>query len=113
MTSRPEHVFDPSLQHERTALAWERTSVALMLAAGLFFNYAEAAAVTWAQILGLLCLATGAAILLWSGQRYESLHGALRAGTNITHPAMLKTVALLSMVLTAGAIALVLVDVNV
>jgi uncharacterized membrane protein YidH (DUF202 family) len=108
MTSRPDHVFDLSLQHERTALAWERTAVALMLAGGLLLNYAEDASVAWAQILGLTGLAAGAAIFLWSARRYETLHGALRAGTNITHPSMLKTVALVSTTLTAGAIALVL-----
>ena len=107
MTSRPDHVFDPSLQHERTALAWERSAVALMFAGGLVFNYARETKVVWAEVLGLIVLAGGAAILLWAGKRYESLHSALRAGSNITHPAMLKTVALLSAILTAGAIALV------
>ena len=29
---RPERVFDLALQHERTALAWERTAIAAMVA---------------------------------------------------------------------------------
>ena len=107
MTSRPDHVFDPSLQHERTALAWERTAVALMFAGGLVFNYAQDTKVAWAEVLGLIVLAGGAVILLWAGKRYEWLHGPLREGRNITNPAMLKTVGLLAAILTGGALALV------
>ena len=43
MSGRPDTVFDRGLQHERTALAWERTAIAAMVAGVLLGRYASEA----------------------------------------------------------------------
>lgn len=107
MTPRPDRVFDPAVQHERTALAWERTGVALMVGGALMLKHAIDSNATWAEALGLLVAVTGAVTLLWSAHRYESLHGVLRSGADVTHPAMLRAVAWVAVLLSAGALLLV------
>ncbi|HKX74094.1 MAG TPA: DUF202 domain-containing protein [Acidimicrobiia bacterium] len=107
MTSRPERIFDPAVQHERTALAWERTGVALMVGGALLAKHAMDFRMAWAEVIGLLVAASGAATLLWSARRYEALHGLLRSGSDVTQPAMLKAVAWATMALSAGALLLI------
>jgi uncharacterized membrane protein YidH (DUF202 family) len=106
MTPRPERIFDPAVQHERTALAWERTGVALMVGGALLLKHAIDSNAAWAEALGFLVAGSGALTLLWSTSRYESLHGVLRAGSDVTHPGMLRAVAWLTVVLSAGALLL-------
>jgi putative membrane protein len=106
MTGRPDRVFDPAVQHERTALAWERTSVAQMVGGALLFNHAINGNAAWAEILGLLVAATGAVTLLWSARRYEDLHGALRSGHDVTHVVMLRTVTWVTLALSAASVLL-------
>jgi uncharacterized membrane protein YidH (DUF202 family) len=110
MTGRPDRVFDPAVQHERTALAWERTAVAQMVGGALLFNHAINANATWAEILGLLVAATGAITLLWSARRYEDLHGTLRSGTDVTHGAMLRTVTWVTVTLSAASVLLLVAE---
>jgi putative membrane protein len=109
MTGRPDRVFDPAVQHERTALAWERTSVAQMVGGALLLNHAINVNATWAEILGLLVAATGAITLLWSARRYEDLHGNLRSGTDVTHVAMLRSVTWVTVILSAASVLLLFI----
>jgi uncharacterized membrane protein YidH (DUF202 family) len=83
---RPATSFDPGLQHERTALAWERTAIAVMIA-GLVLGRFAAVHEFWVfAAIGLLQTAFGAGLLVWTGVRYEDLHGPLREGVDIVHP---------------------------
>ena len=85
-TDRPELVFDGGLQQERTALAWERTSVATMVAGTVLARYAATDGAPWVAAVGLLQVAFGAGILMWAGDHYDDLHGPLRRGANPSHP---------------------------
>ena len=82
---RPDTVFDPMLQHERTALAWERTAIASMVSGTLLARRAADLHVSLAA-LGVLQVVLGAALLIWTGLRYEQLHAPLRRGESPAHP---------------------------
>lgn len=111
MTSpeRPTAVFDPGLQHERTSLAWERTAIASMVAGVLFSRYAAESLHFVFAFFGLGQVVVGAAILLWSGQHYENLHGRLRSGETPVHPTATRIVGIGSIVFTGLALALALI----
>lgn len=82
---RPDQVFDPMLQHERTALAWERTAIATMVAGTLLARRAADLHVVFGA-MGVIQVVLGAALLIWTGLRYEQLHAPLRRGESPVHP---------------------------
>ena len=88
---RPDTVFDPMLQHERTALAWERTAIATMVAGTLLARRAAEVHVSLAAV-GVLQVVVGAALLIWTGLRYEQLHAPLRRGESPIHPAAVRLI---------------------
>ena len=90
---RPDTVFDPMLQHERTALAWERTAIASMVSGTLLARRAADLHVSLAA-LGLLQVVLGAALLIWTGLRYEQLHAPLRRGESPAHPDAVRIIGL-------------------
>ena len=93
---RPTTIFDGALQHERTALAWERTAIAMMIA-GLVLSRFAAVHEFWVfAAVGLLQTAFGAGLLVWSGSHYEDLHGPLREGADIVHPGATRVVGIVT-----------------
>ncbi|MEO1060475.1 MAG: DUF202 domain-containing protein [Actinomycetota bacterium] len=109
---RPRESFDVGLQHERTALAWERTSIATMVAGVIFARYAAEAAHPGLAVIGLLQVAAGASVLVWAGWHYEELHGPLRRGTPVVHPRAARFVGLSTVAFSGLALALVILDVG-
>ncbi len=101
---RPAESFDAGLQHERTALAWERTSIAMMVAAVVLVRYAATQDAVVFAVIGLVQIAAGAAILVWAGSHYEELHGLLRTGSSVVHPTMARTVGAMAIAITAIAL---------
>jgi uncharacterized membrane protein YidH (DUF202 family) len=106
---RPASVFDPMLQHERTALAWERTAIATMVAGLLLARLAARHEVALSGF-GVAWVTVGAGLLVWSGQHYEDLHGVLRSGVSPVHPTAVRVVGLTTTVFTgiASVVAFVL-----
>jgi uncharacterized membrane protein YidH (DUF202 family) len=100
---RPAQVFDAGLQHERTALAWERTAIASMVAGVLLARYAAQSAHFVFASIGIAEVVIGAAILVWSGRHYDDLHGPLRAGESPLHPTAARIVGVGSIVFTGAA----------
>ena len=107
-SDRPNVVFDPGLQHERTSLAWERTAIASMVAGVLLARYAAESLHYSFALLGMAQVVVGAAILVWSGRHYENLHGRLRQGDSPVHPTAAMIVGVGSVVFTGRATALAL-----
>ena len=106
---RPDSVFDPGLQHERTALAWERTAIASMVAGVLLARYAaQTLHFVWAA-LGIGQVVLGSLVLLWSARHYDELHGPLRAGQSPVHPTAARVVGLGVIGFTGGALLLAVV----
>lgn len=107
-SDRPTAVFDPGLQHERTSLAWERTAIASMVAGVLLARYAAQSVHYVFAGLGMTQVVVGAAILVWSGQHYENLHGRLRSGETPVHPTAATVVGVGSVLFTGTATVLAL-----
>ncbi len=99
---RPDRVFDPMMQHERTALAWERTAIASMVA-GLLLARAGAKLAVGLGVFGLAQVVAGAALLVWTGRHYEELHGPLRAGESPVHPGAARVVGISAITFTGVA----------
>ena len=109
--AQPTEVFDPKLQHERTALAWERTAIAAMVA-GLFFVRSATAWHSALTTIGFGQVILGGGLLVWAGYRYDNLHGPLRAGETPIHPTATRVVgtavtAFTGLALTTAFLALV------
>jgi uncharacterized membrane protein YidH (DUF202 family) len=103
-TDRPTQVFDPGLQHERTALAWERTAIASMVAGVLFARYAAESLHPAAAVFGVAQVVIGGLVLVWAAQHYDDLHGPLRAGESPAHPTAARIVGFTSVLFTGAAL---------
>lgn len=95
---RPPNSFDGGLQQERTALAWERTAIAMMVAGVVLARFATVEEVYVFSVIGLLQTAFGAALLVWTGAHYEDLHAPLRAGDPVVHPSAARLVGLVTVI---------------
>ena len=104
--SRPDKVFDAGLQHERTALAWERTAIAVMVAGVLLARYAAQTVHYSIAFMGIAQVVVGALLLIWSGRHYEDLHGPLRAGESPVHPTAARIVGIATVVFSGFGLAL-------
>ncbi len=105
---RPDAVFDKMLQHERTALAWERTAIATIVAGALLARHAAAIHPAVA-VLGISQLLTGAGLLIWSGRHYDDLHAPLRRGESPVHPTAARIVGAGTILFSAAATIVALV----
>jgi uncharacterized membrane protein YidH (DUF202 family) len=106
---RPASVFDTGLQHERTSLAWERTSISMMVA-GLLLSRFAATEEFWLLAAGGMAQVTfGAVLLVWSGLHYEDLHGPLRSGTDVVHPSAARWIGLATIAGTGAGLVAALV----
>ncbi len=103
---RPDSVFDAGLQHERTALAWERTSIASMVAGVLMARYAAQSLHFVFAFVGLAQVVVGGVVLVWTGRHYDDLHGPLRAGDSPVHPTAASIVGVGTVVFTGAGLAL-------
>ena len=108
---RPSEHFDVGLQHERTALAWERTAISTMVAGVILARYAAEASHPGVALIGFLQVAAGAAVLVWAGWHYDELHGPLRRGAPVVHPTAARFVGLSTVAFSGSALVVAIVDV--
>ncbi len=105
---RPEQHFDPGLQHERTALAWERTAISAMVAGVLLTRYTAADAPRIFALVGVVETMVGGGLLVWAGRHYEDLHGPLRRNESVVHPTAARLVGLATIAFAGAAFILAL-----
>lgn len=99
------------LQSERTALAWERTAIAMMVTGVLLARYSAGAARPALAATGLCQTLGGAALLVWAGAHYADLHDPISEGESIVHPLAVRLVGLATVAFSGCALALLAVTV--
>ena len=105
MSERP---FDPGLQPERSALAWQRTSLSIAGGSLIFGRILSTSLGLWALLPMVAGLALSAALGLKSHQRYRHHHRTLTSGNGLLADGRLNA-ALALFVLGAGVLSLITV----
>jgi uncharacterized membrane protein YidH (DUF202 family) len=101
-------VFDAGLQHERTALAWDRTALGLMVVGALTLRAVGAPFTTLRHVPGHLTLMVGLG-LLWAGaRRYRRREADLRAGKSPVRPRLVVVTGVTTVLVSAMALLAVL-----
>lgn len=104
----PDSVLDIGLQHERTALAWDRTALALMVVGALVIRSVRELGWLWG-LPGYLTVAIGG-VVLWLGSRHGRRQQAdLRAGASPVRPRLVLLVGVVAVGISLVALVLVLV----
>jgi len=106
---RADGSSDRGLQHERTALAWERTAVATIVAGVLLARYTAMSLPAGLAVIGIGQVVVGACMLVWTGRHYEDLHGLLRTDESPVHPTAARVVGVTTLAFTGAATALAVV----
>ena len=104
--SIPAQVFDTGVQHERTALAWERTAIAIMVNGVLLARYAADDGHWVLAFIGLAETIFGSGVLVWAGFHYQQLHGPLRTGQSVVHPTSARVVGAATLTFIAASLVL-------
>lgn len=104
---RPANSIDGGLQHERTALAWERTAIAMMVAGLALARYAASEHGALLGSTGILQTAAGAALLVWASRNEDLLHNPARPASAVPQIGLTRVVGLVNLFFTALALALV------
>ena len=100
---RPTESFDDALPHERTALAWERTAISIMVAGILLARFTARDGHVALSVCGLALTVFGGAVIVWAGAHYEALHGQLRDGDPIVHPSAARAVGIVTVIACGSA----------
>lgn len=83
---RPVRPYAVELQHERTALAWERAAFSLM-GLGIVLARFAAAHDQWVLVAaGLALVVAGTGLIAWTQVTYEVRGHTLRRGDDVAHP---------------------------
>lgn len=105
---RPDRLYDVGGQQERTALAWDRTGVALMVVGALYLRGGHPPYHQVRHWPGLAILILGATLIVAAYRRYEGLHGALREGRPVLSGKLVIVTGLVTVLFSVAALALVL-----
>lgn len=93
------------LQHERTALAWERCAFSMM-GVGIILARFAALHDEWVLVAaGLAVIVLGTGLIVWAELTYEVRGHALRRGDDVAHPSAARFVGLATTI-TCGLCAL-------
>jgi uncharacterized membrane protein YidH (DUF202 family) len=104
----PDRVLDTGLQHERTALAWDRTGLALLVVGALTLRAGGAPFDGWLHLPSYLAMVVGA-LLLWAGGRqYARREVTLRAGGSPVQPGLVRLTGIATLAVSLSALVLIL-----
>ena len=106
---RPVNSIDGGLQHERTALAWERTAIAMMVAGLALDRYAAKEHGLLLGSVGIVQTAAGAMLLLWASRNDKLLHDPSRPASAIPQVWLTRVVGMGNLIFVGLAFTVVLV----
>ncbi len=93
-TPRPPNSVGGGLQHERTALAWGRTAIAMMVAGVLLARYASEQLHVIVGLLGVVQVVGGGALLYWAAIHDDELHNPAQPASAVPKVTMTRLVGL-------------------
>ncbi len=107
----PAHggIVDTGLQHERTALAWDRTALALLVVGALTLRNVGAPFDSVRHAPGYLTLVVGMGLLWAAGRRYRGRQADLRAGDSSVHPRLVVVTGVTTVIVSLVALVTILV----
>ena len=100
-------IYDEGMQQERTALAWDRTGLAMIVGGALFLRAGDPPYHELRHLPGIAMIALGALLLVLSFQHYESRDARLRRGGTATHPGIVRIVGVATVLFTLASAGLV------
>jgi uncharacterized membrane protein YidH (DUF202 family) len=103
MPDRPQDLLDRAGQHERTALAWDRTALLMILVGALALRTGD---LPWRAVLhapAVAALLLGAVMLAHAYRRYLTTDERVRAGQPVASPRLLQAVAVVAVAVSAAA----------
>lgn len=102
-----DRVFDGGLQHERTALAWDRTGLSLLVVGALLLRSGGPPYGDVVHLPGYVGLSVGA-ILLWAGgRRYRRREVSLREGASPVRPGLVVLAAVAALTMGIASLSVV------
>jgi len=93
-TPRPPNSVAGGQQHERTALAWERTAIAMMVTGVLIARYAALELHPAAGLLGIAETVGGGLLLYWAGAHDRELHDPTEPASSVPKVALTRVIGL-------------------
>jgi uncharacterized membrane protein YidH (DUF202 family) len=105
---RHDRVFDLGLQHERTALAWDRTGLSLMVVGALTLRSGGPPYDDLLHAPGYLALAVGGVLLWAGGRRYRRREADLRRGASPVQPHLVLVTGFTAIGVSVAAMVLIL-----
>lgn len=103
----PAEVFDHGLQQERTALAWDRTALAMIVGGALFIRGGEAPYGDLRHLPGFVAILVGIWALGRSYRLYTRRHALLRDAASLTETGLILTVAAVTLALSVASVVLI------
>jgi uncharacterized membrane protein YidH (DUF202 family) len=103
-----DRVFDVGLQHERTALAWDRTGLSLLVVGALTLRSGGPPFDDLLHAPGYAAMAVGAGLLVAGGRRYRRRELDLRHGESPVHPRLVLLTGFAALGVSLAALVLVL-----
>lgn len=97
---------DGGLQQERTALAWERTAISMMVAGVLLAHFAAREGYLVIAVAGIAQTILGGALLMWTTHHYIGNQIPIEAGEDIVHPGAARLVGLGTVVFSGVGLSL-------
>jgi uncharacterized membrane protein YidH (DUF202 family) len=105
-----DRVFDGGLQHERTALAWDRTGLSLLVVGALLLRSGGPPYGDVVHLPGYVGLSAGA-ILLWAGgRRYRRREVRLREGLSMVQPRLVVLAAVAALTMGVASLFVILLS---